>query len=226
MGNQPSKGSDGSRTPKDSSSTNLSASDALSNLPSFSKSDTQGSTRSFRGSIRSKIPGSSKPGREASIDSPRASAGTLSGLDGTPGDKSDTASIKSTASGPSSKATRAPSSSSSIQSPISPSSTTATTDDDAPSPRTGTPPPPPSPTMSSTVGKGHQSINEARQTGEVDHVSDAPPSQLNAPSHSQKPGDSILVKRQNQINPRASEPLRISKLLEEVGPPAAWGWLH
>ena len=68
--------------------------------------------------------------------------------------------------------------------------------------------------MSSTVGKGHQAVSEARQTGEVDHVSDAPPSQLNAPSHTQKAGESILVKREHQINPRTSEH-RLTRLLEE-----------
>lgn len=69
--------------------------------------------------------------------------------------------------------------------------------------------------MSATVGKGHQSVGQAQRSGEVDHVSDQPPSSLNAPSASIKPGESILVKNENQINPRTREPLRFSKLLED-----------
>lgn len=209
MGQQQSKGSDGSRTPRNNSATNLSAPDSISGLPSFSKSDTQGSSRSFRGSIRSKIPGGSKSERDKSIDSPRASASALSGLDGAAADKSDAGSIKSTASGrSSSKATRV----SSVSSNQSPS--LLGDDEEAPSPISDSPDRPPSPTQSSTVGKGHQSVNQAQRTGEVDHVSDAPPSALNAPSHLQKPGESILMKKDHQINPRAHS-LNLSRLLEE-----------
>jgi serine/threonine-protein phosphatase PP1 catalytic subunit len=57
----------------------------LQSYPSFSKADTKESNRSFRGVIRSKIPGASK------IDSPRGSnAGLVPDVD-----KSDAASIMS-----------------------------------------------------------------------------------------------------------------------------------
>src|SRR6266480_6729180 len=87
MGNQQSK--IGTGTPKNGSTTNLdSPSDILQSLPSFGKSETQGSSRSFRGSIRSKIPGSAvKP--DKATDSPRASAAALASLDGINGEKRD-----------------------------------------------------------------------------------------------------------------------------------------
>jgi serine/threonine-protein phosphatase PP1 catalytic subunit len=55
------------------------------------------------------------------------------------------------------------------------------------------PMPPPSPTQSATIGGTHTNIDAARKTGEVDHVSDAPPSGLYPPASAQ-PKESILVK--------------------------------
>jgi serine/threonine-protein phosphatase PP1 catalytic subunit len=62
---------------------------------------------------------------------------------------------------------------------------------------------PPSPTLSPSVGQGHDSVSKAQQQGEVEHVSDVPPTGNLSPSHSQQPQESILVKRENPINPRA-----------------------
>src|ERR1700736_2277765 len=89
MGNQPSKGGSGTSTPKATiSSTSVDKSGpTLSSLPSFSKSDTKESSRSFK-SLRSKIPGSK-------TDSPRNSTSNVDTLV----DKSDAASIKSGKSG-------------------------------------------------------------------------------------------------------------------------------
>ena len=48
-------------------------------------------------------------------------------------------------------------------------------------------------------------MNRAKRTGEVGAVSDDAPHQAHHHSHTQKPGESILIKRENQINPRAPE---------------------
>ena len=187
MGQQQSKGSDGTRTPvKSSSSNNLP--DSLQQYPSISKSDTKESTsRSIRSQIRSKV--KSAGSEKGSTDSPRASGSLLSGLDGAGNDKSETSSI---ASGRGRN---------SAQSPTSPPDD----DDEAPSPGTTTPARPPSPTQSKSVGKGHKSLDRAQRTGEVGAVSDEAPHQPHHHSATQKAGESILVKRENQINPRAPE---------------------
>ncbi|RHZ49302.1 putative serine/threonine protein phosphatase [Aspergillus thermomutatus] len=142
--------------------------DSLQSYPSFSRSDTKESLRSFRGSIRSKI---------RSSDSPRGSTAGLSD------DKSDAASVKSTTS-------RRSSTNQSVQSP-----------DDTAS-QTDAPEPPPSPSLSNSLKRGHKDVNAMQQSGEVDHVSDVPPTGA-APSgpSTQKVGESILIKRENQLNP-------------------------
>lgn len=57
------------------------------------------------------------------------------------------------------------------------------------------PQPPPSPTQSATVGGGHADISAAQRSGEVDAVSDAPPTgNVNHAQH-KEPTESILVKR-------------------------------
>ena len=197
MGQQQSKSSDGSRTPlKSGSSSNLP--DTLQQYPSISKSDTkESSSRSLRSSIRSKIKSS---GDDKNNDSPRASASTLAGLEGSINDKGDASSIASGRSGssrlPREKITTGPT----VESPTSP-----TDNDEAPSPSTATPARPPSPTQSKSVGKGHKSVDRAQRTGEVGAVSEDGPHQAHVHSSTQKAGDSILVKRENQINPRAPE---------------------
>ena len=195
MGQQPSKTRDGSKAPNSASSTSLSRSqgDDLQSYPSFSKSDTKESSRSFRGSIRSKIPGSAK------ADSPRTSLSTIDTA-ATLVDKSDAGSIKSSTSAKSnaSKFNRQ----SSLQSPTSPAAEPVHLPG---SPRSGSPIPPPSPTQSASLGRGHESVAKAQQKGEVDHVSDAPPTGALHPSHNQQPKESILMKKDHAINPRAPD---------------------
>jgi serine/threonine-protein phosphatase PP1 catalytic subunit len=49
---------------------------------------------------------------------------------------------------------------------------------------------------------GHHDVDAAQRSGEVDHVSDQPPSGTTNPhAHLQRAGASILVKRANTINP-------------------------
>ena len=198
MGNQQSK--IGTGTPKNGSTTNLdSPSDPLQSLPSFSKSETQGSSRSFRGSIRSKIPGSAvKP--DKATDSPRASAAALASLDGINGEKRDSSPASSQVG--SATASRV-ASNTSTQPPASP---IVSPDDgeDVPSPDDGSPPRPPSPTQSKSVGRGHKDVNKAQRTGEVGAVSDDAPHQAHVHSKQHKPGDAILVKDDRPI-PRAPE---------------------
>ena len=184
MGQQPSK--DGSKTPKSASSTSLDRSlgDTLQSYPSFSKTDTKESSRSIRGSIRSKIPG-------ARSDSPRNS---FSNADGN-GKIERSESLKSTASAKSE--TVNPPRRSSSPGPASPD--TPTTNSPA---QAGSPEPPPSPTLSASVGRGHESVSKAQQQGEVDHVSDAPPTGTLHPSHNEQPKESILVKRENVKPPK------------------------
>ncbi len=186
MGNQPSKGSDGSRTPKNTSSTSLDKStEGLQSYPSFSKSDTKESSRSFRG-LRSKIPGTRSDSPRSSFSQADVASGNLERSD-TRGSGKSGAIAKSGGSKP-------------VVDPVS-----ATEDGDvSPSSRPGSPQPPPSPTLSASVGKGHKAVSGAQDSGEVGHVSDAPPSGTLHPSHNQQPKESILVKK-NVINPISSK---------------------
>lgn len=168
MGNQPSKDgrSSGSQTP-------TGPGPSLDSYPSFSKSDTKESTRSFRSALRTKIPGSK------SLDSPRASSSGLSG-DSANVDKNNSrrGSLASTEDVRPKAAPRG--------SARSGSEPDLGSDD---------PQPPPSPTQSSSVGAGHGSISEAQRSGEVDAVSDAPPSGLIQSVTQKEPTESILVKK-------------------------------
>ena len=187
MGQQPSKNRDGAKTPTGLSSSMLG--DGLQSYPSFSKSDTKESSRSIRESIRSKIPGSQKN------DSPRSSMSNLETSSGVV-DRSDSASAVSAANSKpnGSKVTRG----SSSQGPISPTPEAHTGPSLA---QADGPAAPSSPTLSASVGKGHDYVSKAQQQGEVDRVSDVPPTGNLSPSHSQQPQESILVKRENTINP-------------------------
>ncbi|KAJ5609806.1 hypothetical protein N7528_010373 [Penicillium herquei] len=157
------------------SKNNANSGDSLQSYPSFSKSDTKESIRSFRGSIRSKIPGA------RGADSPRGSTTALSQTDSL-NDKSDAASTKSAGgSRPGSNAGL----------PQSPGS-------EQPS-RTGSPEPPPSPSLSASLKRGHKDVSAMKESGEVDHVSEGPPQ--GAPATTPVVGESILVKRENQLNP-------------------------
>ncbi|KAG8533160.1 serine/threonine protein phosphatase Pzh1 [Bacidia gigantensis] len=182
MGQQPSKGADGSKTPRNASSTSLDkTTEGLKSYPSFSKSDTKESSRSFRG-LRSKIPG-------AKTDSPRSS---FSQIDTTAGDLERADTGTSNRSSGSSKG--------------KPKVDPVPADDSETDTPTGTssPQPPPSPTMSASVGKGHKAVDKAQQQGEVDHVSDAPPSGAYAPTQHPQAKESILMKT-DMVPPKTSK---------------------
>ncbi|KAF2666639.1 serine/threonine-protein phosphatase PP-Z [Microthyrium microscopicum] len=168
MGNTPSKakGTDGNGSGP-----------GLESLPSFSKSETKESSRSIRQSLRSKIPGSK-------AESPRSSNVGLGGTAAT-GEKSDAASIKSSMS-VRSNGTRSHrgSTSESARPSMDQVSPESTQSEDLP---------PPSPTQHA-IGTTHEKVDAARRTGEVDHVSEAPPSGLH-PAPSAQPKESILIKR-------------------------------
>ena len=192
MGNQPSKTGKGSSKDGLTSSPDRGSGDGLESYPSFSKSDTRESARSFRGSIRSKIPGSAKTD-SPKTDSPRASSTALGGSaakDGGAADKSDGASVKSTndAKPVLNKAPTRGHSGSALHSPPP---------DPNRSPLSESPIPPPSPTQSASLGQGHQDVGKAQQSGEVDHISDQPPSGIVFPSHTQQAMESILLKKDN-----------------------------
>lgn len=192
MGNQASKS--GTSSPKASaSSASLDrGADNLSSYPSFSKADTKESTRSFR-ALRSKIPGSK-------TDSPRNSTSGLSNGE-TLADKSDPPSVRTGRSGKS--ATSKTARSEGLDS--DPTTPTAESTDDLSSPPDD-PIPPPSPIQSASVIQGHHDVDAAQRSGEVDHVSDQPPSgQPNPHAHLQRAGQSILVKRADTINPVQSD---------------------
>ncbi len=180
MGNQNSKegGSSSSKGPI--------GSPEFQSYPSFSRSDTKDSSRSFR-SLRSKIPGGGK------TDSPRNSAILSNGTGETLVDKSD---VSSSGIGRNRKSRTslgrldAANSQPTAQSPLS-ESVTSPLDEALP---------PPSPIQSNSMKTGHGDIDAAQASGEVDHVSDQPPSGTGNPNL-QQPGASILVKKEDTINP-------------------------
>jgi len=186
MGNQASKDS-GAGSSKASGNGDRGAPENLQSYPSFSKSDTKESSRSFR-SLRSKIPGSGK------TDSPRSSTVLTNG--DIP-ERSDIAPGKNGKIAPA-RASRTDS----FPSPSSQSSgETATLNSPV-----GDDQPPPSPIQSSSLKAGHHDVTAAQASGEVDHVSDQPPSASgNPPVPGQQPGQSILVKRESVINPVTTE---------------------
>ncbi|KAI5864776.1 phosphoprotein phosphatase PPZ [Durotheca rogersii] len=193
MGNQNSKEGGGSK-----SSGGASSGDRAENLqsyPSFGKSETKESARSFK-NLRSKIPGGKS-------DSPRAS--TIISNGDASGDKSDAASVRSSR-GSKSRASRGDSAAStpSSRSPQSGEAASSPFDDSQP---------PPSPIQSTSMRTGHSDITAAQASGEVDHVSDQPPSgAVNPNPHiQQQPGAPILVKKENAINPIISVPGTSSK---------------
>lgn len=153
---------------------------------SFERADTKDSTRSLRNSFRSKIPGTKG-------DSPRNSVSGPADANGKP-DQTDAASTKSDKSrgpkGPQHGSTNSVTSESLTEPP-----------DDANAP--DAPLPPPSPVHGAS--HGHEAITEAQQTGEVDHVSDAPPTGVSPPLASAQPGESILQKKDQPI-PRVPDP--------------------
>ncbi|KAH9863389.1 serine/threonine protein phosphatase Pzh1 [Plenodomus lingam] len=160
---------------------------------SFERSDTKDSSRSIRNSLRSKIPGSGK------TDSPRNSVANLGDVNGKP-DKTDAASTKSDKSR-GGKSSRRGSNASALAAPELPIETLDRKD----SLPADEPEAPPSPVQSASVGHGHEGVSRAQQSGEVDHVSDVPPTGIPPPLASAQPGESILQKKGQPI-PRLPEP--------------------
>ena len=157
---------------------------------SFERSDTKDSTRSLRNSLRNKIPGTGKS------DSPRNSVAGLNDVNGK-ADKSDAASTKSRGSRRGSVA----SASATVPPDASPDvADKADQDQDEDEPQA-----PPSPVHGATLGTGHEGVSKAQRTGEVDHVSDVPPTGAAQPLASAQPGESIL-QRKDQPIPRLPEP--------------------
>lgn len=203
MGNQPSKSGSGASTPKHNGSNN-SLPDGLQSYPSFSKSDTKESSRSFR-SLRSKIPGTK-------TESPRNSTSVVPN---TESDKSDAASVRSGRSSRSatSKTGRADSTAGLPSNPASPDESHVN------SPILDRASPPPSPVQSTSLGNGHHDVSAAQKSGEVDQVSDQPPSGVTNPlAHLQQPGEPILVKRANMINPMSVDPSTVATISEDGVP--------
>ncbi|CAE7206780.1 hypothetical protein P3342_011330 [Pyrenophora teres f. teres] len=155
---------------------------------SFERSDTKESTRSLRNSLRNKIPGTGKS------ESPRNSVAGLPDANGKT-DKVDTASSKSK--GGSRRNSVASTSVPAEPAPETADKVEATADDDDQ--------PPPSPVHGATLGTGHEGVTKAQRTGEVDHVSDVPPTGVAQPLASAQPGESIL-QRKDQPIPRLPEP--------------------
>ncbi|THX15558.1 phospho protein phosphatase PPZ [Aureobasidium pullulans] len=186
MGNQPSKGDKGSQDGPD-----------LSSYPSFSKSDTQGSTRSFRGSIRSKIPS------KISTDNLRGSSSSLASPKRQSEPGLDAAAVQSI-----------PASSRHKRSPSAPSlsetsrrgsggSNDAQDQDSVQGP--------PSPTLSSSIGHGHSDITQAQRSGEVEHVSDAPPTGTLQHNNLTERKESILMKKADHKPSAAAAALALSE---------------
>ncbi|PHH85536.1 hypothetical protein CDD83_281 [Cordyceps sp. RAO-2017] len=196
MGNQTSK-EGGSSSGKGSGS---SGDGLFQSYPSFSRSDTKESSRSFR-SLRSKIPGGGR------TDSPRNSA-VLSSND-LPADKAaDAASVRSgrSARSSTSRASRGelpPLKHNSVDHTQRQNSADLTHSESA----IFEDQPPPSPVSASALKGGNHDVSAAQASGEVDHVSDQPPS-VNASinTHMQSPGRSILMKRDATASPAPQRP--------------------
>ncbi|KID75324.1 Serine/threonine-protein phosphatase PP-Z [Metarhizium brunneum] len=186
MGNQASKEGNGSSTGKGSGSDG-----PLQSYPSMSRSDTKESSRSFR-SLRSKIPGSSSSKSVNNTDSPRNSALLPNGESNS--EKAlDAASVRSGRSGRSSASRNSRGD--------LPSLKHNSTDLSSADPAIFEHQPPPSPVLSSAKGAAHD-VAAAQASGEVDHVSDQPPTASNASAtaHMLSPGQPILVKRDSTVN--------------------------
>ncbi|KAG6008777.1 serine/threonine protein phosphatase Pzh1 [Claviceps maximensis] len=187
MGNQASKEGSGSFSGKGSGS------DALQTYPSISRSDTKESSRSLR-SFRSKIPGSGSS-KSLNVDSPRNSTSLANGESSS--EKTlDAASVRSGRSGRSSGSNRHSRSETPHLRHNSTDLSSITDEgifEDQPPPSPGLP--------ANSKGAAHD-VAAAQASGEVDHVSDQPPTASNASAtaHMQAPGAPILVRRDGVVN--------------------------
>jgi len=185
MGQQPSKNKLGSTngTPNHSVAN-------LSDTVPMVKTDTQGSTRSFRETLKSKI--SSSKDKEKDRESPTGSSTTLSRSQ-TPvqSDTSPTARVKRRSSLPSTPGASANSSQRSLPSEETAVDAESTVLDPA------NLTPPLSPVKGASVGRGHHALDDLT----VDNVSDALVSATQPPPPIQQPKESILIKRPNAVIP-------------------------
>ncbi|KAG9511862.1 putative serine/threonine protein phosphatase, partial [Aureobasidium melanogenum] len=186
MGNQPSKGEKGSQDGPD-----------LSSYPSFSKSDTQGSTRSFRGSIRSKIPS------KISTDNLRGPPAALASPKRLSEPGLDPAAIQSIPGAKHRRSPSAPSLSETSRRSSGASNDVQDQDEEVQAP--------PSPTLSSSIGHGHSDITKAQRTGEVEHVSDAPPTGTLQHNNLTEPTESILMRKADHKPSAAAAALALSE---------------
>lgn len=225
MGNQPSKDKKGEKSINGGG-----AAPPLESYPSFSKSDTKDSSRSLRGSIRSKIPGggrtdSPKTPAQALADGAVATNGAAS-VHGAPTVNSATT-VNSTSDKADDKPPRtaeSPVSALQAQVPRLSMSSVSRSSLDGQSGRDGAGDkiePPPSPVQSATLGKGHKSIDRAQETGEVGAVSDEPPQGHRTYPHSHVPREPILMKKDVHI-PRAPE---VPPTTDGTGPSVDMGGL-
>ena len=152
--------------------------------------------RSFRNSLRTKIPGGK------SADSPR---GSTSGLgDASADERADAQSVKSTTSGRSKR-----------NSMLEPDARKESIED------TDSPHPPPSPTTSASVKNPHSDIAEAQRSGEVDAVSDAPPGSGTHHTHGKDPGPSILKEAEKAAAAPAQGAAAALSLVDQLDQPSA-----
>ncbi|PHH68282.1 hypothetical protein CDD80_113 [Ophiocordyceps camponoti-rufipedis] len=191
MGNHASK--DGGGSPAKGSA---SASEGhFQSYPSFSRSDTKESSRSFR-SLRSKIPGGAK------TDSPRNST-VISGNDLPAAiDKAaDAASVRSGRSGRSSMSRASRGDLTPLvrgDLPLLRHNSVDLTSENLASFKDQ---PPPSPVSASALRGCNHDVSAAQASGEVDQVSDQPPlANASINTHMQAPGQPILMKRDSVVS--------------------------
>ncbi|KAF2402752.1 Metallo-dependent phosphatase [Trichodelitschia bisporula] len=168
MGNQSSK----EKKSSDASSITSAKDPGFGSYPSFSRSETRDSARSIKTAILSKIP--------TGKDSPRSSTPALGEAEKT--DKSDAGSVKSA------KQNGSRSQRGSTTSLVSPTVDSSVVLPDVPQP-------PPSPSQSTSLGHGHSAVGRAQRSGEVDNVSERPPSGMPPHLQNAQPKESILMKR-------------------------------
>ncbi|KAF4591993.1 Serine/threonine-protein phosphatase PP-Z [Ophiocordyceps camponoti-floridani] len=191
MGNQASKDGGGGSPAKGSAS----ASEGhFQSYPSFSRSDTKESSRSFR-SLRSKIPGGAK------TDSPRNST-VISGNDLPAIDKAaDAASVRSGRSGRSSMSRASRGDLTPLNRgdlPLLRHNSVDLTSENLASLKDQ---PPPSPVSASALRGCNHDVSAAQASGEVDQVSDQPPlANASIGTHMQAPGQPILMKRDSVVS--------------------------
>ena len=173
MGNQPSKDGKASGT-----QTPTGPGPSLDSYPSFSKSDTRESTRSFKAALRTKIPGA------RNTESPKSSSAAL-----VEEDAETSPARTSFSNGKSGQRLARAASAASSDTTASRTEALDGDDDDGQ--------PPPSPTQAATMGGDHGGVEDARRSGEVGVVSDAPlNSSVPQQSRNKEPMPSILVRKE------------------------------